>query len=102
MKDKDKKSSQVAKKSGTRKANLTGPPTLRLSGHTLSPSGCSGHMPLQEPVAGCQFCSGHFLLSTLQKIILFHCCSHKIHCIRWCLQVASVCILAYRSVGFYC
>ena len=39
MNDKDKKSSQVAKKSGTREANVTQPPTLRLSGQTLNPSG---------------------------------------------------------------
>ena len=51
---------------------------------------------------GCQFSSGHFLLNVLQKIIIFLCWRQKIHCIRWRLRVASVCILAYRSVGIYC
>ena len=37
MKDKDKESSQLAKKSGTREANLTQPPTL--SGQAPNPLG---------------------------------------------------------------
>ena len=59
-----------------------------LSGHQ-----CNGHVPFQKPVAGCQFTSGHFLLSILQKNILMHCWSQKIHCIRWRVRVANVCIL---------
>ena len=50
MKDKDKKSSQVATKSGTREANVTPPRTLRVSSQTVNPPGCNGHMPLQAPV----------------------------------------------------
>ena len=39
MKDKDKRCSQVAKKSRSREANLIQPRTLRLAGQTLNQSG---------------------------------------------------------------